>query len=189
MRADLLRTYVRSLPLRHHLSVVAESYLGALVRGLPGPEGLLLRWLLYKCLFRRLDGRCYIYPGARLSHVYGISAGQNLSVNSGAFVYGRGGLTFGDHVLVGPNAVIVSSQHRFDDPRLPMMFLGHRADPVVIGSDVWIGANAVVLPGMRVADGTVVAAGGVVTRDTEPYSIVGGVPAAPIGTRPRATLA
>ena len=56
---------------------------------------------------------------------------------------------------------------------------------MTIGSDVWLGANAVVLPGVTIADGTVVSAGAVVTKDTEPYSIVGGIPATKIGMRPR----
>lgn len=48
---------------------------------------------------------------------------------------------------------------------------------VRIGNDVWIGANAVILPGVTVGDGAVIAAGAVVTKDVKPYSIVGGVPA------------
>jgi len=182
---QLLANYARSVPPGRLAKVFAEEYLGTFLRSLPGVEGFVLRYLLYRCLFRRLGGFCYVYPGARLSHTYGISAGRNLMINAGAFVYGRGGLTFGDHVMIGPNAVIVSSQHRFDDPSVPMVYLGHAAAPVTIGSDVWIGANAVILPGVTVADGTVVSAGAVVTRDTEPYSIVGGVPAARIGMRPR----
>ncbi|HZP40578.1 MAG TPA: acyltransferase [Candidatus Binatia bacterium] len=181
----LVANWLRSVPPRRLASLAAETYAGALVRSLPGPEGFLLRWALYKSLFHRLTGPCWIYPGVRISHAYGISAGRHLSVNAGAFLYGRGTLAIGDHVMIGPNAVIVSSQHRFDDPRVPMIFQGHRAAPVAIGSDVWIGANAVVLPGVRVADGTVVSAGAVVTRDTAPYTVVGGVPAAPIGERPR----
>jgi acetyltransferase-like isoleucine patch superfamily enzyme len=181
----LLRNYLRSVSPGRVLTVVAEEYVGTLLRPLPGIEGFTLRWLLYKSLCRRLDGFCYIYPGARLSHVYGISIGRNFHVNAGAYLYGRGGLTIGDHVMVGPNAVIVSSQHRYDDPRLPMVLLGHQIAPVTIGSDVWIGANAVVLPGVRLADGTIVSAGAVVTQDTTPYAIVGGVPARVIGERPR----
>jgi acetyltransferase-like isoleucine patch superfamily enzyme len=169
------------------MAVAAEEYLGTLLRPLPGLEGFALRWLLYRALCRRVGGFCYIYPGARLVHAYGISLGRNFHVNAGAYLYGRGGLTIGDHVMIGPNAVVVSSQHRYDDPRLPMVFLGQRTAPVVIGSDVWIGANAVILPGVHVADGTIVSAGAVVTSDTEPYTIVGGVPARRIGERPRDT--
>ena len=58
-----------------------------------------------------------------------------------------------------------------------------RKGPVVIGNDVWIGADAVVLRGVTIHDGAVVAAGAVVTRDVEPYTIVGGVPARPIKRR------
>lgn len=181
----MLRNYLRNVSVGRLLGVAAEEYLGTLLRPLPGLEGFALRWLLYKMLCRHLGGFCYIYPGARLSHVYGISIGRNFHVNAGAFLYGRGGLTIGDHVMIGPNAVIVSSQHRFDDPRLPMALLGHQTAPVTIGSDVWIGANAVILPGVRVADGTIVSAGAVVTQDTAPYTIVGGVPARQIGERPR----
>ena len=182
---DYFGNYLRTVPPRRLLAVAAEEYLGTLLRPLPGLEGFALRYLLYKGLCRRLGGFCYIYPGARLSHTYGMDVGRNLHVNAGAFLYGRGGLTIGDDVMIGPNVVVVSSQHRFDDPRLPMVAQGHRGDPVSIGTDVWLGANAVVLPGVRVADGTVVSAGAVVTRDTEAYSIVGGVPAARIGARPR----
>ena len=181
----LFGNFLRSVPPRKLLTVVAEEYLGTLLRSLPGLEGFALRYLLYKCTFRRLGGFCWIYPGARFGHVYGISVGRNFHVNAGAFLYGRGGLTIGDHVMVGPNVVVVSSQHRFDDPRVPMVYLGHREAPVTIGSDVWLGANAVVLPGVTIADGTVVSAGAVVTRDTEAYTIVGGIPATPIGSRPR----
>ncbi len=58
-----------------------------------------------------------------------------------------------------------------------------RKGPVVIGNDVWIGADAVILRGVKIHDGAVVAAGAVVTRDVAPYSIVGGVPAREIGRR------
>ena len=182
---QLIRNYRDSVSPGRILKVFLEEYLGTLIRSWPGIEGFGMRYLLYKAIFRRLDGFCYIYPGARLGHAYGISVGRNFMINGGAFLYGRGGLTIGDYVMIGPNVAIVSSQHRFDDPRVPMMFLGHREAPVTIGSDVWIGANAVVLPGVTIADGTVVSAGAVVTADTEPYSIVGGIPAKRIGERPR----
>jgi len=185
----LIRNYLRSIPPRALVVTAIERYAGALVRGLPGPEGALLRWLLYKGLFARLDGFAYIYPGVRFAHVYGIRCGRSLSVSPGAFIYGRGGLTIGDHVMIGPNTVIVTSQHRWDDPELPMMLQGHRAAPVTIGSDVWIGANVVVVPGVTIADGTIVSAGAVVTHDTQPYTIVGGVPAKEIGQRPRSQRA
>jgi galactoside O-acetyltransferase len=155
------------------------------VRSLPGTPGFLARAALCRLLFARLGGLCFVYPGARLLHVYGIRAGTDLHVASGAFIDARGGLTLGDHVLIGPNTVIVTSEHHWTDPRVPIVAQGHRHGPIAIGDDVWIGGNVVVTPGVRIATGTVVGAGAVVTADTGPYSIVAGVPARPIGTRPR----
>ena len=84
------------------------------------------------------------------------------------------------------------SQHRFtycpeyynaDTGRDHAFFRDRRADRVVIGNDVWIGHAVIVMPGVTVGDGAVLAAGAVVTRDVAPYTIVGGVPAKPIRER------
>ncbi len=181
-----VRRFLRTLEPRQMATVWAEDFLGMLIRPIPGFTGFALRWALYRCLFARLGGFSFIYKGVYFEHCYGIDAGRNLHVSAGAVLYGRGGLHLGDDVMIGHYATIYSSQHRWDgeDPSLPMIHQGHRSAPVWIGDDVWIGAHAVVLPGVRIATGTVVAAGAVVTSDTEPYSIVGGVPARPIGRRP-----
>ena len=184
-------TMIRNFLAEHSIGsiagLLAEQYLGALLRPLPGFEGLALRAGFYRLLFGSLEGFAFIYPGARLDHCRGIRAGRSLAVHSGAFVSGRGGLTIGSGVLIGPNAVIVSTQHRYDLVDRPICEQGHRLLPTVIGDDVWIGANAVVLPGTEIATGTIVSAGAVVTQTTEPYSIVAGVPARMIARRPRAT--
>ena len=84
------------------------------------------------------------------------------------------------------------SQHRFtycpeyysaDAARDQAFFRERRADRVVIGNDVWIGHAVIVMPGVTVGDGAVLAAGAVVTRDVAPYTIVGGVPAKQIRER------
>ena len=180
-----VRRFVRSVSARQLLTIWVEEWVGGLVRSIPGLAGFGLRYLLYRVLFTRLDGFCFIYPGVRLMRTCGIRAGRNLHINGGAFIDARGGLTFGAHVLIGPNAVIVSSRHHWTDPSVPIVLQGHLTAPVTIGDDVWIGGNAVILPGVTVATGTVVAAGAVVTNDTPPYSIVAGVPARPTGERPR----
>src|SRR5581483_3383065 len=152
----LVRNFLRTLTLRQMATVWAEDFVGMLVRPIPGFLGFSLRWLLYRLLFARLGGFSFIYKGVYFEHCYGIDAGKNLHVSAGAVLYGRGGLTIGDHVMIGHYATIYSSQHRWDgDPSLPMIHQGHKPDAVWIGDDVWIGAHAVVLPGVRIATGTV----------------------------------
>jgi maltose O-acetyltransferase len=180
----VVRNFFAAHSVRQLVSLALEEYVGALLRSLPGFEGMFLRAVFYRRLFARLDGFAFLYPGVRLDHCHAIRAGRCLAINSGAYVSGRGGLTLGDNVLIGPNAVVVSSQHRWDLSDRPIIAQGHRMAPTTIGDDVWIGANAVVLPGVTIATGTVVSAGAVVTKSTEPYTIVGGVPATAIGRRP-----
>jgi galactoside O-acetyltransferase len=96
-------------------------------------------------------------------------------VDVGEFVVLRasGGLTIGDRVLIAAHAVITTRGH----PEVPPRY-GRVVDaPITIEDDVWIGAGAIVLPGVTVGRGSIVAAGAVVTSDVAPLTIVGGVPA------------
>lgn len=184
-----VRNFLRTLTPRQMATVWAEDFLGMLVRPIPGFLGFTLRWGLYRLLFARLGGFPFVYKGVYFEHCYGIDAGRNLHVSAGAVLYGRGGLRIGNDVMIGHYATIYSSQHRWDlGPEIPMIRQGHKPAAVEIGDDVWIGAHAVVLPGVRIARGTVVAAGAVVTRDTAPWSIVAGSPARQVGERPRPAI-
>jgi len=183
-----LQRFAHDMSARQLAVIWTEEWIGGLCRSIPGITGFAIRYGLYRTLFKRLDGFCLIYPGARLSHTYGIEAGRNLAINSGAFLDGRGGLTFGSGVLVGPNAVLLSSMHHWTDPSRRILEQGHLLAKTVIGDDVWIGSNVTINPGLTIATGTVIGAGAVVTSDTEPYSIVGGVPARRIGSRPLPTV-
>lgn len=88
----------------------------------------------------------------------------------------------GDHTLLAPGVFVTDHTHNHKAGAL-LDQQGERSAPVKIGSDVWIGAHAVVLLGVTIGDGAIVGAGAVVTKDIEPYGIVAGVPARVIGTR------
>lgn len=79
--------------------------------------------------------------------------------------------------------MILSTNHIIPQGRARIFESGHRKEPVSIGSDVWIGASSTILAGVTIGDGAVIAAGSVVTKDVEPYSIVAGVPARQIKRR------
>lgn len=105
--------------------------------------------------------------------------GKNTVVADGVFInmgckfQDQGGITIDEGALIGHNVVLATLNHPLDPE--------HRHDlesaPIHIGKKAWIGANATVLAGVTVGDGAVVAAGAVVTKDVEPNTVVGGVPA------------
>ena len=102
-----------------------------------------------------------------------LTVGDQVQIGEFCVLRANGGLTIGSRVLVASNVVITTRAHPIEPPRFDVM----EDAPIVIGDDVWIGAGAVVLPGVTIGDGAVVAAGAVVSRDVEPGTVVAGVPA------------
>jgi acetyltransferase-like isoleucine patch superfamily enzyme len=91
--------------------LVVEEHVGWLLRSLPGLAGIALRSAFYRLMFGELRSFAWLYPGVHLTHSYGIRAGRGFAVNTGALLDGRGGITIGDNVLIGPYCVITSSDH------------------------------------------------------------------------------
>ncbi|MEW6417030.1 MAG: DapH/DapD/GlmU-related protein [Nitrospirota bacterium] len=109
--------------------------------------------------------------------------GEYSSINHNSSILFSGGVFIGKYVMIGPNVVITSGGHRFDDISIPMRFQECYFERIVIEDDVWIGALSVILPGIQIGKGAVVGAGSVVTRDVEPFSIVAGNPARVLNDR------
>jgi maltose O-acetyltransferase len=108
-----------------------------------------------------------------------ISIGRGSIIGRHCLLDGRGGLEIGSDVNVSSYSLLISASHDpYDDD-----FAGYQAG-VVIEDKAWIATRATILAGVRVGFGAVVAAGAVVTRDVEPFAVVAGVPAKPIGKRP-----
>jgi len=160
-----------------------EIYLGALLRWLPGPEGIILRALLFRSIFRQCGSGLLIYPHVYLTFSNRIKAGKRLAINVNTYIDGRGGITFGDFVMVGPNCVIASCGHGMKDRSIPMYQQPVEYGEIIIEDDVWIGGNVTITPGVRIGRGSVIAAGAVVTQDLPPQGIYGGIPAKLIRTR------
>lgn len=158
----------------------------------------------------RLDRSCYIGPGVSLGPDHTIAmqgrveVADSCELNQGVelnpfggsirlarrvwlgpyvVIYGQGGVEIGEQTLVSMHCTILSSNHGV--PPLGKL-IRETADellPTKIGRDVWIGANAVILGGVTIGEGAVVAAGAVVNRDVEPGAVVAGVPARGIKRR------
>ena len=88
-----------------------------------------------------------------------------------------GPVTIGSHVNLAQSITVTALNHNISDPTRRFDEQGVSTSPVIIGDDVWIGANAVVLPGVTIGNHAVVAAGAVVTSDVPPFTLVAGVPA------------
>lgn len=88
-----------------------------------------------------------------------------------------GPVCIGSHVNLAQGVVVTALNHTFSDPTQRIDQQGVSTQPVIIGDDVWIGANAVILPGVTIGRHCVVAAGAVVTKDVPDNTLVGGVPA------------
>jgi acetyltransferase-like isoleucine patch superfamily enzyme len=124
-----------------------------------------------------------VHLGLRLYTRSNISIGRSTVVDRDCILDGRGGINIGDNVNLAPEVAILTAAH---DPN-SSSFAGVES-AVVIDDYAWIGTRAMVLPGVRIGRGAVVAAGAVVTRDVPTLAIVAGVPARQIGERPEAAL-
>ena len=79
--------------------------------------------------------------------------------------------------MISPYVMVTATIHNFEDVSVPMMWQGLSSKKVVIEDDVWVGGKSVILPGVTIGRGSIIAAGSVVTKDIPPFVIAGGVPA------------
>lgn len=112
-----------------------------------------------------------------------ITLGDNCSLHNYVSLFGEGGITIGSDCRIATGALLISSNHRFERVDTPIRLQPLSSRGITLGDDVWVGARAIVLDGVRVASGAVIGAGSVVTRDVGPMQIVAGNPARVISER------
>jgi acetyltransferase-like isoleucine patch superfamily enzyme len=106
-----------------------------------------------------------------------LSIGDNVGISEFCYFSIRGNLTIGDDVIVGPNVKIFTENHSFEVSEIPFRLQDETRNDVKIGSNVWIGSGATILPGVLIGDNVVIAAGSIVNKNVENNSLVGGIPA------------
>ena len=172
-----------------------------------GKIGYALSYVTYYFFARHLPGSYapYSFGSGKLRSLCAkkmfASCGKNVNVEHGAFFGGgreieignnsavglnariSGPLTIGDDVMMGPGVSIYTQNHETENIYKPMRLQTAPKLKVTIGNDCWIGANAVILPGVTIGNGVIVGAGAVVTRDVPDFAVVGGVPAKVIKMR------
>jgi acetyltransferase-like isoleucine patch superfamily enzyme len=142
---------------------------------------ILRTWL--KVLLKRCGQHLDVQIPFIIHGAHQVESGDDVTLGGYLHIYGMGGVTIGDRVMIASHMAITSLTH---DYAAEVMRRSSVEAPVTIEDDVWIGAHVVVLPGVRIGRGAVVAAGAVVTKDVPPWTIVGGVPACFIKERPSA---
>ena len=129
------------------------------------------------------------YAIIRPSNIYGGPIGEGLTMgnnsNIGPYNYigCSGKITIGNNVMLAPRVSIYAENHVFDHPEILIRDQGVEKKEVIIEDDCWIAANSILLAGVTIGKGSVVAAGSVVTENVPPYSVVAGVPAKWIKSR------
>jgi acetyltransferase-like isoleucine patch superfamily enzyme len=141
-----------------------------------------------KATFLRAQGakigkRVVFYPGVWITPGRNLRVGDDVDFACDVIVTTTGGVEIGERTLLGYRTQILSGNHVVPTKPQRIFGSGHDFRKVIIERDVWIGANCLVLPGVSIGEGAVVSAGSVVTKNVQPYSIVGGCPAKVIRER------
>jgi len=132
-----------------------------------------------------VGNNCEILQGV-IMMTYGgsITVGDRCSINPYTIIYGMGqGTVIGNDVLIAGHCMIVPGNHNFSNTNKPINQQGFSSKGIIIEQNVWIGAGSKILDGVRIGEGSIVAAGSVVNKDVPNYTIVGGVPAKIIKNR------
>lgn len=130
-------------------------------------------------------GNPRIHPTACLRCGYNIHLGLNSRINAHCCLWAseNSRIVLGDNVLMGPGVKIFSSNYTTMDTEVPMILQPFVERDIIVGNDVWLGANSIIVAGVAIGDGSIIAAGSVVTKDIPEYTIAGGIPAKPIKRR------
>lgn len=156
-----------------------EVYILHLVGNIPSHH---TRRFFYRLSGVKIGKGSSLHMGIRFYNPQNIEIGEDSIIGEGTVLDGRGKLTIGNHVDIATEVMIYNAEHDVNAEHFASVE-SVTIEPVVIEDYVFIGARAIILPGVTVKKGAVVGAGGVVTKDVEENTIVGGVPARPIGER------
>jgi acetyltransferase-like isoleucine patch superfamily enzyme len=142
------------------------------------PSHAFRKWFYRKAMGFKIDNQANVFMHCSFDSTKGLKVGKLSVINANCRLDTRGGISIGRKVAIASDVIILTADHDVNS----FNFLGRNRE-VVVDDYVWIGTRAMILPGVTIGYGAVIAAGAVVSRDVAPFSIVGGVPAKPIGRR------
>ena len=146
-------------------------------RGTRGKKGILIRYILFRGLAHKCGKNVVIKENVYIYSPENLVCGDNVSIHEMCYINACGGLKIGNDVSIAHASSILTFNHMWDNPNLPIKYNPIELAPVVIESDVWIGCGCRILAGVTISERSIVASGAVVVKDVTNNSLVGGVPA------------
>lgn len=143
-----------------------------------------IRGKYYGALFAQAGTNLRISDGVRINKPGMISVGNDCYIGAGVQFYAwNERIMIGNNVLIAAGVKMITRKHDFSIKDVPISSQGYSNLPIIIEDNVWIGFQSIVLPGIRIKQGSIIGAGAIVTKDVEPFTIVGGTPARLIRAR------
>lgn len=143
---------------------------------IPGFIGKFIRSFLCGKIFPYLGKNVNICTGTRFGKGSLITIGDNSGLGEGCYLVSMATISIGKDVMVGPQVMMLTGGHAYDDADIRLIDQKQLVAPIVIGNDVWVGARVIVLPGVTIGNRVVIGAGSVVTRSLPNNTICAGVP-------------
>lgn len=173
--------------MKQFIKYVYFGFYNAFLKNFPSSNsasalGCKLRLLFLRPLFAHAGKMVNIQAGVMMGPLRNISIGDNSGIGRDSILIASAPIEIGRDVMIGPQLIVYTANHE-TKRAVPMIKQPMVYNPVKIGNDVWIGARVTILPGVEIGEGSVIAAGSVVTKSIEPYTIAGGVPAKKIKER------
>ncbi len=144
---------------------------------LPGVWGKVTGWCRYKSLRQIIK----VGKGTKIGTKVYVGLGKNISIGNYCQINSNirlSNVIIGDYVMIARNTIFSGAMHEYSSKDVPMVLQGEKAVNITqVENDVWIGLNCIILPGINISKGSIIGAGAVVTKNTEPYGIYAGVPA------------
>jgi|APSaa5957512493_1039668.scaffolds.fasta_scaffold50420_2 maltose O-acetyltransferase len=146
-----------------------------------GKTSNYLRVLICKFIFKKIYNTSIIKRGVYFGTGENIKIGKNSQIGENCRVPNN--IVIGNYVMMGIECILFGVKHKISKNNIPFIHQGYdQVGPIIIGNNVWIGARVIILPGIKIGNNSIIAAGSVVTKNIKPNSLYAGVPAKKIKT-------
>ena len=145
----------------------------AFLKAMPGTIGCTARNI---CIPYKNESNVKVWNGVQIDSPSKLTIGENVSINRNCILHAGGSITIGNDVLIGPNVVIYSQNHNFNEANKLIRKQGYSLKAVSIGSNVWVASNTIVLPGVTICSNVVIGAHSLVAKSIDKPGVYGGNP-------------